>query len=76
MFYTFCSSESNLLIFHFRVLIERHQSGKIIRTKSPQKPRQGSEPWRPVGRLTQSLDKKSRNPSKPKQNFNAVKHVD
>lgn len=58
------------------VLIERHQSGKIIRTKSPQKPRQGSEPWRPVGRLTQSLDKKSRNPSKPKQNFNAVKHVD
>lgn len=58
------------------VLIERHFGAKVVRTKSPQKPRQGSEPWRPVGRLTTREQKRPKTPAVKQHVFSSVKHVD
>lgn len=58
------------------VLIERHFGAKVVRTKSPQKPRQGSEPWRPVGRLTTRDQKRQKTTAAKQHVFSSVKHVD
>jgi len=58
-----------------RVVIERHDGSKTIRTKSPLKPRQ-DQPWRPVGRLSTNIEKSSQPRKKLSRTSSSVKYVD